>query len=93
MVCDVIDRYAFYSIVIVIVYVIGLPLAVFVILYRRRHKLFGDVSDPFVATTRSSYGFLYEVWGLLQIVPCEWMSWTRTRRTHNALVSRFGLLR
>ena len=55
------DRFAFYSLLIVIVYVIGLPLVVFVILYRRRHKLFGDTADPFVATTRSTYGFLYEV--------------------------------
>ena len=66
-VCIVIDRYALYSIVMVIMYIVGLPLTVFVILYRRRHKLFGDASDPFVATTRSAYGFLYEVvWGLLQ---------------------------
>ena len=44
-------------------YVVGFQLGVFVILYRRRHKLFGDASDPFVETTRSTYGFLYEVYG------------------------------
>ena len=59
-------RYALYSLLIIIVFVIGLPLTVFVLLYRRRHKLFGDASDPFVATTRSAYGFLYEVRGLDQ---------------------------
>ena len=54
-------RYAFYSLLIVAVYIVGLPLTVFIILFRRRHKLFGDPADPFVATTRSTYGFLYEV--------------------------------
>ena len=54
-------RYAVYALVCGIVYVVGFPLAVFVLLFRRRHKLFGDGSDPFVATTRAKYGFLYEV--------------------------------
>ena len=35
------------------VYVVGFPLGVFIILYRRRHKLFGDASDPFVAQVRA----------------------------------------
>ena len=56
-------RFAFYSLIIVVVYIIGLPLTVFVILFRRRHKLFGDPADPFVATARSTYGFLYEAYG------------------------------
>ena len=42
-------------------YVVGFPLGVFVILFRRRHKLFGDEADPYVATTQSTYGFLYQV--------------------------------
>ena len=62
-VCIVIDRYALYSIVMVIMYIVGLPLTVFVILYRRRHKLFGESGDPFVATTRRQFGFLYESYG------------------------------
>jgi hypothetical protein len=56
-------RYAFYALIIGVVYVVGLPATVFIILYRRRHKLFGDPKDPFVATTRSTFGFLYEVYG------------------------------
>ena len=54
-------RYALYALVVTLVYVFGLPVAVFVILFRRRHELFGDAADPFVATTRDTYGFLYEV--------------------------------
>ena len=54
-------RYAFYAMVMCAVYVIGLPLVVFTLLYRRRHKLFGDPSDPFVSTTVATFGFLYEV--------------------------------
>ena len=42
-------------------YVVGFPLGVLLLLFRRRHKLFGSASDPFVATTRERYGFLYEV--------------------------------
>ena len=52
-----------YALLCGILYVVGLPLGVFVVLYRRRHKLFGSASDPFVATTKSKYGFLYEVYG------------------------------
>ena len=33
------------------------------LLFRRRHKLFGDAKDPFVATTQSAYGFLYMAYG------------------------------
>ena len=54
-------RYAFYALMMGIVYVAGFPLGVLLILFRRRHKLHGDPTDPFVATTRSTYGFLYEV--------------------------------
>ena len=46
-----------------IVFVIGFPLGVFVLLFRRRHKLHGDSSDPYVATTQSKYGFLYLSYG------------------------------
>ena len=54
-------RYAVYALLCGAVYVVGLPLTVLVLLHRRRHKLFGSDSDPFVATTRAKYGFLYEV--------------------------------
>ena len=53
--------YAFYALVIGLVYIAGLPLTVLFILYRRRHKLFGEPNDPYVAATRDTYGFLYEV--------------------------------
>ena len=55
--------YAIYAIACGLVYVVGLPAIVLVLLYRRRHKLFGDAGDPFVATTRAKFGFLYEVYG------------------------------
>ena len=51
------------ALIVGLLYVVGLPATVFVILYRRRHKLFGDAKDPFVATTQSTFGFLYEVYG------------------------------
>ena len=53
--------FAFYALIIGLLYVVGLPVTVFVILHRRRHKLFGDPTDSFVAKTRETYGFLYEV--------------------------------
>ena len=55
--------FAAYAIVIGVLYIVGLPIAVFAILFHRRHKLFGDATDPFVATTKETYGFLYEVYG------------------------------
>ena len=54
-------RYAFYALAYGIVYVVGFPLGVFIILFRRRHKLFGNPADPYVATTVATYGFLYQV--------------------------------
>ena len=54
-------RYAVYALLCGAVYVVGFPVGILVLLYRRRHKLFGSDTDPFVATTRSTYGFLYEV--------------------------------
>ena len=38
-------------------------MAVFVTLFHRRHKLFGDPKDPFVASTKETYGFLYLMYG------------------------------
>ena len=64
----VVLRYAVYALVVATVYVVGLPLAVFTILYRRRHKLHGDAADPFVATTRATYGFLYMVRAVRMVV-------------------------
>ena len=55
--------YAVYALLCGVVYVVGFPLGVFVILYRRRHKLFGSDNDPFVATTKLKYGFLYTAYG------------------------------
>ena len=56
-------RYAFYALLMGVVYVIGFPLGVFTILYRRRHKLHGDGGDPGVATAQATYGFLYLSYG------------------------------
>ncbi len=55
--------YALYASIFGVIYVIGFPLGVFVLLFRRRHKLFGAANDPFVATTRAQFGFLYESYG------------------------------
>ena len=55
--------YAFYALVMAVLYIVGLPVTVLSILYHRRHKLFGDPKDPYVATTRAQFGFLYEVYG------------------------------
>ena len=54
-------RYAAYALLCGAVYVVGFPMGILVLLFRRRHKLFGSDADPFVATTRTKYGFLYEV--------------------------------
>ena len=54
-------RFAFYALIMGIAFVVGLPVVVFVLLFRRRHKLFGDPQDPFVSTTAVTFGFLYEV--------------------------------
>ncbi len=43
------------------VYVVGLPLGIFLILYKRRNKLFGPDSEENLRT----HGFLYVVRGLV----------------------------
>jgi hypothetical protein len=55
--------FAIYGLVMAVVYVAGLPAAVLWILWRRRHKLFGSPTDPFVASTRATFGFLYADYG------------------------------
>jgi hypothetical protein len=56
--------FALYALVVAVVYVAGLPAAVLWILWRRRHKLFGSPTDPFVASTRgATFGFLYVDYG------------------------------
>ena len=46
-----------------IVYIAGLPIVVFSLLYRRRKQLYGDPGDAVVEANRVAYGFLYEVYG------------------------------
>ena len=55
--------YTLYASVCGLLYVVGFPLGVFFLLFTRRHKLFGEANDPYVATTRLQYGFLYESYG------------------------------
>ena len=55
--------YALYALACGIVYVAGFPLGVLYILFKRRHRLFGDVKDTRVQTTQSTYGFLYLTYG------------------------------
>jgi hypothetical protein len=55
--------FAIYGLFMAAVYVVGLPAAVLWILWRRRHKLFGSPTDPFVASTRATFGFLYLDYG------------------------------
>ena len=52
---------AFYALIMGIVYIAGLPIAVFILLWSRRHKLFGDPGRVDVEVTRTTYGFLYQV--------------------------------
>ncbi len=54
--------YATYAAVMGVAFVLGLPLLVFVTLFRHRHTLYGDKSGP----TRARYGFLY-------VVPGGWL--------------------
>ena len=51
--------YALYSVIMFAVYVIGFPLAIFAVLFRNRHTLYGDDS----AATHRMYGFLYDGFG------------------------------
>jgi hypothetical protein len=51
--------YAVYAVIMIALYVIGLPLTLFQVLWRRRYKLFGERSTH----TRLTYGFLYESYG------------------------------
>jgi hypothetical protein len=55
--------FAIYGLFMAVLYILGLPAAVLWILWRRRHKLFGSPTDPFVASTRATFGFLYEDYG------------------------------
>ena len=57
------SRYAVYALICGVVFTVGFPLSISMLLFHRRHKLFGDATDPFVATTRAKYGFLYEAYG------------------------------
>ncbi len=51
---------AAYALVMIAVYVVGLPLAVLVILYRNRTHLFGDPAlDDQAKLVQDKYGFLY----------------------------------
>jgi hypothetical protein len=55
--------FAIYGLIMAALYIVGLPAAVLWILWRRRHKLFGSPTDPFVASTRATFGFLYDDYG------------------------------
>jgi hypothetical protein len=55
--------YAVYCVVMIAVYVVGFPATILWILWQRRHKLFGAPTDRLVASTRATYGFLYEDYG------------------------------
>jgi hypothetical protein len=55
--------FALYGLVMAAVYVVGLPVAVLWILWRRRRHLFGSPTDLFVASTRATFGFLYLDYG------------------------------
>lgn len=50
---------ALYAAAMGIVYIVGLPVAVFVLLYRRRALLFGDSKNDVVREAQDKYGFLY----------------------------------
>lgn len=48
--------YAAYGLAMLVMYVLGLPLTIFLVLWRHRGSLFGPASGP----TRTKFGFLYE---------------------------------
>ena len=62
-----------YGLLVAVFYVVGLPVTVFVLLWRRRHALFlssvstdatvTSASPEVVAKNRAKYGFLYEAYG------------------------------
>ena len=54
-------RYAVYAGVFGLLYVVGLPLGVFVILYRRRNELYSVECKEAAAANRERLGFLFEV--------------------------------
>jgi hypothetical protein len=52
--------YAFYAVLMGVVYIVGFPLLVYRLLHRHRHELFtGDNSDG----VKAKYGFLYLAYG------------------------------
>jgi hypothetical protein len=55
--------YAIYALTMFGLYVIGFPLLVFTILWRRRTRLFGSQYDAVVEANQKSYGFLYVTYG------------------------------
>ena len=62
--------YAVYGIVCGLLYIVGFPLGVFVILCRNRQSLFDDK----VPLTRVKYGFLYEVRCSMRLLGKWWRS-------------------
>ena len=80
------NRHAIFALVVGVVYIAGLPLVVFVMLFRRRHKLYGDASDPFVATTPANFGFLYLSYG-----PNAWF-WEVEELVRKLLLSAVAVL-
>ena len=75
-----------YALICGIVFVAGFPISVFVVLFSRRHKLFGAGTDPFVVLTRARYGFLYEAYG-----PTAWW-WEVEELVRKLLLSAVVLL-
>ena len=51
--------YALYALIMAILYVVGFPLALTLVLYRQRKTLFGPDSEK----TQRDYGFLYLAYG------------------------------
>ncbi len=58
--------YAIYGVIMCVVYVFGLPLLVSILLFRRRHALFG--ADAAATANLAAFGFLYEDYG-----PSAWL--------------------
>ena len=51
--------YAIYAVTMIVVYVIGLPVVIFMLLYRNRMTMYG----PNSSRTLRKYGFLYDSYG------------------------------
>ena len=74
--------YAVYGLLIVVVYVIGFPVGIFWLLFKRRHALFGPGSED----NMRKFGFLYDAYG-----PSAWF-WETEELIRKLLLTAVAVL-